>query len=1626
MNTVTIAKTGNPVTNKQQNTIDAIYPLSPMQEGMLFHTLYAPDSGVYFEQTTCTLQGALNIDAFQQAWQCVVDRHPALRTLFIWERNTKPLQLVRNSVNLPWKVYDWRDLSERQQQYSEKCVLKDERKQGFDLRRPPLIRCILIQTKDDIFRFIWNQHHLLMDGWCLSIVLKDVLVFYEALCNGKELQLPPPPAYKDYISWLKSQDRSRAKAFWRENLHCFHTHTPLVIDKASHCVDELNGVESMVGVFINTLPVRMHISWDNALITWLQEQQALQVTREEYSHSPLVDIQQWSEIPSRQPLFESLVVFENYPLDIALENCGTNVTISDIDSFERTNYPLTLVVIPGEELSLTFSYDTDRFNSSDIIRMSDHFRTLLQSMCRDPEQRLRNMSALSEREKQEILTEWNDTITKHSHHTYIHHLFEDQASRTPDAIAVIFEGQSLCYRELNQRANQLAHYLKQLDVSADKLIGIYVDRSPEMIVAILGVLKAGAAYVPLDPTYPPERRDFMLADAGVEIILTQQKLANLLPQGNRQIVCLDIDWKEICDHSKNNPATALTPENLAYVIYTSGSTGRPKGVLVSHSGICNLAQAQISAFHVDPSSRIIQFASFSFDASVSEIFMALGIGASLVIATQESLLPGMNLANLINQHAITHITLPPSALSVLPFEEVETLQTIVIAGEACSPDLVKRWSNKCRVFNAYGPTEATVCATIAECHDEELPPPIGYPIANTKVHILDKYLRVVPIGIPGELCIGGIGVALGYHNQPELTKEKFIANPFYDTPNSRLYKTGDLARYRQDGNIEFLGRLDHQIKVRGYRIEPGEIEHAMRNCSEVEQAIVVAQNREENINTELNAFFTRKKKVELWPSIAEFYVYDDVVYRSMSTHESRNQHYLAAFKRLLKGKTVVEIGPGPEAILSRLALEAGAEKVYAIELLEETYHKARLAIESAGLENKITLIHGDALQIELPEKMDYCISEIVGSIGGSEGSATIINGTRRFLKQPQCMIPQRSLTKFAAISLPENEIDYGFSEIAARYVKKIFDEVGYKFDLRLCLKNLSPDHIISNAGAFEDLDYTAEIELDHEHDFCLKVEKTSTFTGFLVWLVLYTDSNNVIDILDDQQSWLPVYFPVFHPGIAVSHGDEIHGSIRRGICKNALNPDYKIQGSIKRKNGENIQFELDAAHFNPAYKGTNFYAKLFSENNIPIQQALSTETLRDQLSAYLPQYMIPSRFYELEHLPLSPNGKIDRTALSASAVGYKRQYNYVAPRDTLEKKLAKIWETVLNVQPVGIEDKFFELGGHSLLAVRLMAEIKSQFNRELPLALLFQKPTIRELANSLRSTKGALPWSTLVPIQPDGAATPLFCVPGNGGNVLYFNDLGKNLGADQPFYGLQAVGLDGETEPHTRVEEMASHYIKELQTIQPKGPYLLAGHSFGSWVAFEMTQQLQMQGHKVAHLYVMDTPAPGIASEQALAYTDDIELLTAISKLIERLFGKPTDIDLQTLEDLDPAQRMDYFSERIKKSGVLPFDLNSGQIRGLVQVFKATSQISYTPKCEHEIPITLFKSQLGNVDDDKTQRSSRIAESASWGWEAFCTGKISIDIIPGDHITMLSEPHVQTLAERLKSCLHQLALHPEN
>jgi amino acid adenylation domain-containing protein/non-ribosomal peptide synthase protein (TIGR01720 family) len=885
--------------------IEDIYALSPMQEGMLFHAVRSPESEIYCEQMSINIRGKLDISAFERAWQELVARHSILRAAFVWKNLDDPVQVIHRHLALRVENQDWRALARDVRSEELEGFRQADRKRGFDLSDPPLMRLTLLRIDEELFELIWTYHHIVLDGWSVPLLFKEVLEAYEGLSQGRPSSRKTAHSYREYIDWLKQQDLRKAEAFWRERLRGFTALTPFarsagpvaihgeqdgydqqqialsrsvtddlrVLAREQHLTlntlaqgcwalllshysgesdivfgatvsgrpAELAGAETMIGLFINTLPVRVQFKDDERVLTLLTKLQAQQAEASRYVYSPLAQVQAWSELPRGEPLFESLMVFENYPVDLPLAELPGGLEISSSRNIERTDYPLTVIIVPNDELTVRLVYDCRRFGRTMMTRMLAHLQSLLEDIATGDDQILSRLSLLSEAEKHATVIEWNDTGAEYPTAVCFHHMVEIQVMNAPDALAVSFEGQHISYGELNARANQLAHYLRRLGVGLETRVGIGVGRSPEMVIGRLAVLKAGGAYVSLDPEYPAARLVFMLEDAGAHVLLAERRLVERLGDLRVTVVCPFSDWELISRESQDIPDVPMSPDNLAYVYYSSGSTGKPKGVEIEHAGLVNLVTWHNHAYRVTAADRKSQLSGLAFDASVWELWPYLVAGASLHIPAEETRNSWPELLDWMAGEAITICFLPtPLAEAVMDeWPAGVALRSLLTGG-----DRLHHWPQKPLSFsfvNKYGPTEVTAVTTWAPMTPAIVrnpSPPIGRPIANIQTFALNDHLQPVPMGMAGELCIGGIGLARGYLNRADLTAEKFMPNPFNAEPGARLYRSGDLVCYLPDGNIAFLGRRDYQVKIRGYRIELGEIEKSLAEHSDVRAAVV--------------------------------------------------------------------------------------------------------------------------------------------------------------------------------------------------------------------------------------------------------------------------------------------------------------------------------------------------------------------------------------------------------------------------------------------------------------------------------------------------------------------------------------------------------------------------------------------------------------------------------------------------------------------------------------------------------------------------------------------------------------------------------------------------------------------
>ena len=899
--------------------IEDILPLSPLQEGLLFHALYdAQAHDVYTVQLELTLEGALDSAVLKQAVAALVARHASLRASFRHDNLSRPVQIIVPEVATPWRCIDLSRLDAAERVQRRVDILAQERAEGFDLAAAPLVRFALIRLAAEEHRLVLTNHHIVMDGWSMPVLVQELLTLYAQQLHpgqlGDAAALPRVTPYRDYLAWIAAQDRAGARAAWREALAGLEEATRLALPdsggrpiapeqialalsetltaaltrqarqhgltlntllQAAWAIvlgrltaredvvfgvtvagrpPEIAGIESMVGLFINTLPLRIKLPPGKPFLELLKEVQDSQSRLMAHQHLGLAEIQSLAGLGE---LFDTLVVFENYPVDRSgLSANAGGLRLTGFSGIDATHYPLSLAARADERLQLRLSYRPDLFDRASVEAIAGRLVRLLEGAVADPGRAIGRLDILSAAERHTILEEWNDTARAIPAAT-LPELFASQVARTPDAVAAVFEDARLSYGELDARASQLAHHLRALGVGPEVVVGLCIERSLEMLIGLLGILKAGGAYLPLDPDYPRERLAFMLADAAAPVLVTRAALRAQLPSHDARIggargdgahiVCLDADWPAIAQHPTTPPRSGLTPQNAAYVIYTSGSTGTPKAVVVAHHNVVRLVKS-VDYVELTPDDVFLHLAPLSFDASTFEIWGALLNGAKLVVYSGGP----FDIAELKRTIAATGVSvlwLTAALFHQVVDEDVSAIagvRQLLAGGDVLSASHVRavvEAQNGCRLINGYGPTEGTTfsaCFAVTGRTDFHDSVPIGRPISNTRVYVLDGGLEPVPAGVCGELYVAGWGLARGYVGRAGLTAERFVADRF-GPAGSRMYRTGDLARWRGDGVLEFLGRSDAQVKVRGFRIEPGEIEAALVGHAGVAQAAVIAR-----------------------------------------------------------------------------------------------------------------------------------------------------------------------------------------------------------------------------------------------------------------------------------------------------------------------------------------------------------------------------------------------------------------------------------------------------------------------------------------------------------------------------------------------------------------------------------------------------------------------------------------------------------------------------------------------------------------------------------------------------------------------------------------------------------------
>ncbi|HEY6323921.1 MAG TPA: amino acid adenylation domain-containing protein [Thermoanaerobaculia bacterium] len=909
--------------------VEDIYPLSPLQQGILFHALYAPEAGFYFQQLGWQASGDLDRGGLRRAWARVVERHAVLRSAFAWEGRREALQVVSRRVALPWSEVDWSRVPPPVQQARLDDLLAADRRAGFRLDRAPLSRLCLMVLGGGRYRFLWSYHHLVLDGWSVGLVLDELFEIYLAERLRRPARQAAGRCFGEYIAWLRRQDRREAEAFWRRTLAGMSTPPALgprlsfgperrgfseriarigqpttdrlqqlarqsrttlnvVVQAAwSLLLGHYTGASDLVfgatlsgrsadpaawsntvGVLVNTVPVRVRLPAGTLLSDWLRHLQEHQAELFRFEHTPLVDVQSWSEVPAGKPLFDSLLAFENFPAERSLGERGdAGLSLGEVWSFQQPHYPLALMAAAPGDLSLRLLFDLSRFDAATAGRLLEQLAALLAACAGAASRRIEELSPLTAAERHQLLVEWNDTAAPDTAGDCLHTLFARQAERSPAAVAVDDGELALTYGELETRANQLAHLLIARGVGAGDFVAVLLERGAAMAAALLGILKAGAAYVPIEPAFPPPRLRYILDALAVRAAVASAgflpRLAALQPELPRlaHLVPLGGAAGQPC----GPPPRPVDAGALAYVIFTSGSTGNPKGVAVRHRQAVSLVRWVNRTFAVGASDRLLQTASLGFDLSVYDLFGLLAAGGSLRIATAAELAEPARLADLLLRGDITFWDSAPAALQqlapLLPERPAAApLRLAFLSGDWVPLGLAPRLRAAfpaARVIALGGATEAVVWSNffpVGALDPRWVSVPYGRPIDNARYHVLDARGEPCAIGVEGDLYIGGDCLAWGYWSEPALTAERFLPDPFAAQPGAVVYRTGDRARYLPDGNLEFLGRRDQQVKVRGYRIETGEVEAALLRHDAVREVVVVARG-EDRADKELVAYF---------------------------------------------------------------------------------------------------------------------------------------------------------------------------------------------------------------------------------------------------------------------------------------------------------------------------------------------------------------------------------------------------------------------------------------------------------------------------------------------------------------------------------------------------------------------------------------------------------------------------------------------------------------------------------------------------------------------------------------------------------------------------------------------------
>ncbi|MDX3232393.1 amino acid adenylation domain-containing protein [Streptomyces sp. ME19-01-6] len=1443
-----------------------VWPLAPLQEGLLFHAMLADAAfDAYQLQFVVHLSGQVDPDRLCVAGQALLDRHANLRSAFVNTESGDPVQLVVDGVRLPWRHIDLGGLGEAGRDEALRRFLAEDRDAAFDPAAPPMLRIALVTLDQERSELVVTAHHVLFDGWSVPLLLQDLLRLYES--GGAPAALPAAPAFRNYLAWLAEQDQDASARAWAAELDGVDEPTllaagkgqedraaglglvdvPLPLDTARELarraadlgvtlntvvqaawgvlLGRLTGrqdvafgatvsgrppavpdVDSMVGLFINTVPVRVRCSPDITLAELMTELQNRQAALLDHHHCGLADIQRTTGLAT---LFDTIIGFESYPFDRAgIEEASTaaGLATTGVRTSGGTHYPLAVLALEDPHLRLAVQYHQDRFDREAVEVIAARFARVLRQVAADPGVPVGVTDVLDAAERRWLLSGLNDTAAAPVEADTFPGLFERQVAARPGSVALVCGGESVSYGELDGRANRLARVLVGRGVGPESVVGVALPRSPEWVVAVLAVMKAGGAYLPVDPAYPADRIGFMVEDSGACLMLADATTADELPELPVPVLRLDdphtADAPAGADPAAPTDAERLGPvsaANTAYVIYTSGSTGRPKGVAVTHAGLASLLATHLERLEVGPESRVLQFASPSFDASVWELCMGVLSGATLVLADKHALAPGAPLERTISEQRVTHVTLPPPVLATLSKGALPTVETLVVAGDAAAPDLVAAWCDGRRVINAYGPTETTVCATMSPpLMGDGRVPSIGGPVTNVRIFVLDAGLRPVPPGVPGELYVAGPALARGYAHRVALTAERFVACPFGE-PGERMYRTGDLVRWNADGQLEYVGRTDAQTKIRGFRIEPGEVEAALTSHPGIAQAAVVTDEDPAGdqrlvayavLSADGAGLGGAADKIDAWRQVhdrvyatpgapwgEDFSGWDSRYTGEPIPLQEMTAWRDAAVEQILSWspRRLLEIGVGAGLLMAKVV--PTVEEYWATDLSASVTDRLREQVAQAGYAERVRLRCRTADDVTgLPR--GHFDTVVLNSVVQYFPDAVYLD---RVLRQAMELLAPGgrivvgdvrnagSLRLFRAGVHRARHPDASPSVVRAAVARAIRAEKELLIDpewftrwadrhgvgaLDVRLKP-GPAHNELTRHRYEVVLHKTPVDAVPLRDIptWLWGEQLGDLAGIAEFRRAQGDTP--VRIARIPNARLTGEAAAAAAASLVNAPTTAHRSVDpHELCAWAAQQGWDATVTWSTNAVECFDVIVfpdgrrDGRVLTGGFLPSGRPGRTLTNDPAGTREAGTAATaLRDHVAKLLPAYMVPSAVMVVSEVPLTPSGKLDKRALPAPDYGGAADGK--EPRTPQEEVLCGLFAEVLGLERVGVDDNFFALGGHSLLATKLVRRIRAELNVEIAVTSVFDSGTVAALAKLLSTGLRVRPKLRRAEVRPD-------------------------------------------------------------------------------------------------------------------------------------------------------------------------------------------------------------------------------------------------------------------------------------